>query len=72
MVLVDRDLAPVRSIRALADARKAATPIVLLGTEGADDDEAADAETAGVTHYVARPVPEAVLVDDLRFALGLT
>ena len=70
VVLVDRDLAPVRSIRALADPRKASTPILFLGNENAPDDEETDAETAGVTHYVTRPVPEAVLLDDLRFALG--
>lgn len=71
VVLVDRDLGPVRSIRALADPRKAAMPIVFLGTDDASDAEAADAETAGVTHYVTRPVPEAELLRTLRSVLGL-
>ena len=71
VVLVDRDLAPVRSIRALADAKKAATPIVFLGTDGAPDSEETDAETAGATYYVARPVPEATLLTRLRSVLGV-
>lgn len=70
VVLVDRDLAPVRSIRALADPRKAATPIVFLGREDAAPDEADQAQEAGATHYVGRPITEAALLNGLRSILG--
>ena len=70
VVLVDRDLAPVRSIRALADPRKAATPIVVLGSEGAEEGEADEAQDAGATHYVPRPITEAALLNGLRSILG--
>lgn len=70
VVLVDRDLGPVRSIRALADSRKAATPIVVLGSEGADPGEADEAQEAGATHYVPRPITEAALLNGLGSILG--
>ena len=71
VVLIDRDLAPVRSIRALADPRKAATPIVFLGSENAPADESDEADAAGATHYVPRPITEATLISGLRSILGL-
>ena len=70
VILVDRDLAPVRSIRALADPRKAAIPIVFLGTEDAADDESDEAQAAGATHYVPRPITDSALLNGLRSILA--
>ena len=70
VVLVDRDLEAVRSIRALADHRRAATPIVVLGPDHASDGDASAARAAGATHFVKRPVTEPTLVAGLRSIVG--
>lgn len=70
VVLVDRDLEPVRSIRALADPKKAAIPIVVLGADGASEADATDARAAGATHFVERPIAETTLLNGLRAILG--
>ena len=69
LVLVDTELTAVRSIRSLADPKKAAVPIVVLGQEQADADAADDAVAAGATHYVARPIADTVLVSGIQTIL---
>jgi len=70
VVVVDRDLQAVRSVRALADPKKAAVPIVVLGSVGASSAEAAGALDAGATHYFERPIAEPDLIAGLRSILG--
>lgn len=69
VVLVDRDLEAVRSVRALADPKRAAIPVVVLGADG-EATHAAAAREAGATHFVARPVTEPTLVSGLRSIVG--
>ena len=69
LVLVDTDLAAVRSIRSLADQKKAAVPIVVLGEERATPTASDDALGAGATHYVERPIVDTVLVSGIRTIL---
>ncbi len=66
VVAIDHALEAVRSIRALADPRRAAIPIVVLGADGAPASAAADARTAGATAWIDRPVSEADLVAGIR------
>ena len=47
LVLVDHDLEAVRSIRALADPKRASVPIVVLRAEGASSEGGAAFETGG-------------------------
>jgi len=70
VVLVDRDLEAVRSVRALADPKRAAIPVVVLGADGEAAHAAAAAREAGATHFVARPVTEPTLVSGLRSIAG--
>ena len=70
LVLVDRDLDAVRSIRALADVKRAGVDLVVLGSDPAVADEEAAATEAGATHYVPRPVTEDTLVRGVQSILG--
>ena len=69
LVLVDSDLSAVRSIRSLADPHRAGVPIVVLGADGADANAGDEATAAGATHYVARPIADAVLINGIRTIL---
>ena len=69
LVLVDHDLEAVRSIRALADPKRASVPIVVLRAEGASSEETGAATATGADHVVARPVTDTVLVDGIRTIL---
>jgi DNA-binding response OmpR family regulator len=66
VVAIDHDLEAVRSIRALADPRRAAIPIVVLGADGAPASAAGDARDAGATAWIDRPISEADLVAGMR------
>ena len=66
VVAIDHDLEAVRSIRALADPRRAAVPIVVIGAEGAPSSAAGEAREAGATAWIDRPVSEADLVTGMR------
>lgn len=70
LVVVDADLDVVRSIRSLADPKIAAVDIVVLGTDPAGPDDAAEATAAGATHHVPRPIAEQLLVQGVRSILG--
>lgn len=70
LVVVDRDLDAVRSIRALADVKRAGVDLVVLGNDPAVAGEEASAIEAGATHYVTRPVTEDTLVRGVRSILG--
>jgi DNA-binding response OmpR family regulator len=69
LVVVDTDLAVVRSIRSLADQKKAAVPIVVLGAERPADDAAEEATAAGASHYVGRPITDALLIQGIQTIL---
>ncbi|MEM9467369.1 MAG: hypothetical protein AAGA90_18485 [Actinomycetota bacterium] len=69
LVLVDTDLTIVRSIRSLADQKKAAVPIVVLGEERPVESASEDAIDAGANHYVGRPIVDTVLINGIRSIL---
>ncbi len=62
VVLLDADTEALRSIRALADPRRAAIPTVMLGQPGAPAAAATEARGQGATFWVERPVDEATLI----------
>ena len=66
VVAIDHELEAVRSIRALADPRRAAVPIVVIGADGAPSASAGEAREAGATAWIDRPVTEADLVSGMR------
>ncbi len=69
LVVVDHDLEPVRSIRALADPKKASVPIAVFLADGASPEEAETATETGADHVVSRPVTDTVLLERLRAIL---
>ena len=69
LVLVDTELTVVRSIRSLADPKRAGVPVVVLGAEHAGPDATDEAIAAGATHYVSRPITDAVLINGIRTIL---
>ncbi len=62
VVLLDADSEALRSIRALADQRRASVPTVMLGQLNAPAAAATEAREQGATYWVDRPVDEATLV----------
>lgn len=70
LVVIDRDLDAVRSIRALADVKRAGVDLLVLGSDPAAAGEEAAASEAGATHYVPRPVTEDSLVGGVLSILG--
>jgi response regulator NasT len=70
LVVVDTEIEPVRSIRLLADPDKARTPVVVLGAVDLDDDLTDEAEAAGATAWIARPIDDTDLLAGLREAAG--
>jgi len=71
VVVIDAVLDPVRSIRALADPKQAAVPIVVLGSDGASDQShSANAIAAGANHFVGRPVPSETLLTGIQTILS--
>lgn len=69
LVIVDRDPAAVRSIRALADAKRAGVDLIVLGRDSTADGEETAALEAGATHFVARPISSDTLVRGVRSIL---
>jgi DNA-binding NtrC family response regulator len=66
MVVLDADLVALRSIRALADPRRAAVPTVVLGAPGSPATAADEAHDQGATVWIDRPVDEDELIDSIR------
>lgn len=66
MVVLDADLVALRSIRALADSRRAAVPTVVLGPPGSPATAADEAHEQGATVWIDRPVDEDELIDRIH------
>jgi len=69
MVVLDADLVALRSIRALADPRRAAVVTVLLGPPGSPPTAADEAHEQGATVFIDRPVDEDELIESIRGAM---
>ncbi len=70
LIVVDTEIDPVRSIRLLADPDQARTPVVVLGATDTDDDMTDEADEAGATAWIARPIDDTDLLAGLREAAG--
>ncbi len=66
LVVLDADLGALRSIRALADSRRAAIATVVLGPLGATTAAATAAREGGATYWLDRPISEESLIESMR------
>ena len=69
LVGVATEFEPVRSIRLLADPDQARTPVVVLGAPDDDADLTDEADDAGATAWIARPIDDADQLSGLRDAV---
>ncbi len=63
VVVLDADLVALRSIRALADPRRASVPTLVLGAADASAGAATEANEQGATAWLDRPVEESEMID---------
>ncbi len=66
VVVLDADLVALRSIRALADPRRASVPTLVLGAPDASAGAATKASEQGATAWLDRPVDESEMIDGVR------